>query len=222
VILCMIPLSAVALIGFPFGLWALTVLGKRETTLIVEEEKRLREKQELAERAALPDQESMWHDLGAILGFFLRDNKVRMFVGGLATLGYVLCLIMVFSFHAGTTVMDGTTIYQFEVGQPSPWFVVSSSQMGQTMLIVWNSWPVALAIIGVLLLLLARKMEELRYGKVHSMIWHYVVWAALAGVVVFFGGMTLLSSSLNANPTIKPAPVATEGGGPSSAAKSKG
>jgi hypothetical protein len=81
---------------------------------------------------------------------------------------------------------------------------------------------VALAIIGVLALMLARKMEELRYGKVHSMIWHYVIWAALAGVVVFFGGMTLASSSLHASPPVKPTPVTTEGGGPSSAGKSKG
>jgi predicted Ser/Thr protein kinase len=193
VVLCMIPLSVVAIVGLPFGFWALSILNRRETTLIVEEEKQLRDKAEITARSALADQESIWHDLGVIVGYFLRDKTVQTFLGGAAMLAYVLCLVMFFSFQGGSILADGVTTYTFEVGQPSPWYVVKTAPTGQSSVVVFNSWSVLVAILGIICLLAARKLEELRYGKVHAMAWHYAVWGALVIIVFVAGTMTLVS-----------------------------
>ena len=156
----MIPLSIVCLVGIPFGIWAMSILNRREASPLVEEEKRLQVKQEFAAKSGLRDQESIWHDLGVIVGYFLRDNTIRILLGGAVMLLYVLCLIMFFSFHGGSSTVDGVTNNTFEAGQPSPWYVVKNGPKGHSSVLVLNSWSVLFAIVGVLSLLVGAE-----YGR---------------------------------------------------------
>jgi hypothetical protein len=195
VVLTMIPLSAVALLGFPFGLWALYVLSRDESTIIVEEAQRLRAKQERAERDALPDQHSPWHDLGVIIGYFLRDKFVLWSVGGLCMLIYVACLLAFFSFHGSTEYENGVVKTHLDVGLPYPWLVVSKNAGGVRSDFIFASSSVVLGVIGVLALQVSRWLEQRRTGKVHSIAWHYAVWLILAILIVCFAFMAMFPPS---------------------------
>ncbi len=52
---------------------------------------------------------------------------------------------------------------------------------------------VLVACAGFLCLLVARKFEELRFGKVHSIVWHYAIWGAFTAIVLIAGTATLIT-----------------------------
>lgn len=190
-VLTMLPFTLLALVGFPFGLWAWGVLSRRETNEAVEEEKRLREKQALAQRMSLRDQESVWHDLGVIAGHFLRDPTTRWIIGAVASLIYLACLIMFFSFSGERVTLGGVEVQRFSAGQPSPWMTVEASIRGHRWSINWICWANVFALIGVGALQIARQMERLQTGKMHSMVWHYVVWTLMLVMVFGIGASNL-------------------------------
>ncbi len=187
VILSMIPLTLMALIGIPFGLWAWGVLNRREATLVAEEEERWREKKELTRRQSLRDQESVWHDLGVIVGYFLRNQTTRWIIGATASLVYLMCLIMFFSFHGERVTLDDVPVQRYSAGQPGPWLFVEASSRGHRMSVQLICWANLIALIGILALQVARQIEKLRTGKMHSMVWHYVTWCLMMAVVVGLG-----------------------------------
>jgi serine/threonine protein kinase len=208
VVLTMIPLSAVALLGFPFGLWALYVLSHDEATTIVDEAQRMRAKQERAERDGLRDQHSLWHDLGVIIGYFLRDKFVLWLAGGLAMFVYLACLLMFFSFRGSTEYENGIAKSHLAVGLPAPWLVVSKNANGVRSDFLFASSSVVLGAIGVLALQVSRWLEQRRTGKVHSIAWHYAVWLILTILIMFFAFMAMFPPSAMNNygvPTASPA-----------------
>lgn len=211
-ILTMIPVTLVAFFGVPLGLWAWRVLNRREATLVAEEERKLREKEELAQRMSLRDQESVWHDLGVIVGFFLRDATTRRIISAAATVVYLICLIMFFSFHGERVSLDNVLVQRFSAGQPSPWLMVEASVRGHRWSIHWISWSILIALMGVGALQVTRQIEKLQTGKMHSMAWHYVIWSLML-TVVFGLGMSNLFVPLPTLQTKSPrVDQATQGG----------
>lgn len=187
VVLCMMPVTPVALLGIPLGLWAWSVLACREATLVAEQEKQISEKHFTIERAKLQDQKSMWYDLGYIAGYYLRDNTVRWIFGGLASLVYLGCLIMFFSFHGERVLLGDVLTQRFSAGQPSPWFMVEASARGNHWSIQLLSWANVMALVGVGALQIARQIERLQTGKMHSMTWHYAMWGFMFVIVMGLG-----------------------------------
>lgn len=206
-VLVMLPFSLIAIVGIPFGFWAWGVLSRREANLVVEEERRTREKEELAQRMSLRDQESMWHDLGVIVGYFLRNPTTQWMVGGAATLVYLICLILFFSFHGERITQDNVLVQKFSAGQPSPWFLVEASERGHRWSIQFISWANVVALIGIGALQVTRQIERLQTGKMHSMMWHYVIWSIMLMIVFTLGISTLnplLPKPRNAKSNIVP------------------
>jgi hypothetical protein len=182
-------------VGIPFGIWALGVLNRRETSLIAEQAKLLREKEEIAARSALRDQESVWHDLGVIIGYFLRDATVRFVLGGVLAIVYLLCLLMFFSFQGQRTLVDGVSVLTFSAGQPTPWLTIKASETGHNVSVQFFCWANFFALVGVGALQLARKIEQLQHGKAHSMAWHYVIWSLLLAMILGLGMFNLVTGS---------------------------
>jgi hypothetical protein len=201
----MIPLSPAALVGIPFGLWAWGLLSRRDTNLVVEEEKRLREKEVQAQRLSLRDQESMWYDLGAIAGHFLRDATTRWIIGAAASLVYLICLVMFFSFHGERVSLGDVLVNRFSAGQPSPWLTVEASVRGHRWSINWICWANVFALLGVGALQIARQIEKLQTGKMHAMAWHYAMWGVMFAVVLTLGLSNLFVQAPGPTPKHIPA-----------------
>lgn len=195
IILCMIPLTCIAVIGFPFGLWALYVLSQPEANAVAEEAERLRDKQARAEHGSPRDGHSLWYDLGAILAHFLRDKLTLRIVGGLAMLVYVACLLMFFSMRGGAEWIDGVPKSHYEVGYPSPWYVMVRNPSSHRAEFVLVSWSVLIGALGLLALAASRKLEELRTGKAHSLGWHYGIWGIAAAFILFLSFLTFFPPS---------------------------
>lgn len=212
VVLCMMPVTPVALLGIPLGLWAWSVLTRREATLVAEEEKRLQEKETLAARARLQDQTSMWYDLGYIAGHFLRDPSTRWIVGGLASLVYLICLVMFFSFHGERVLLGEIPTQRFSAGQPSPWFSVEVTPFRSHSGIHFLSWSTVVAVVGIGALQLARQVERLQTGKMHAMAWHYAIWVVMLVVVLGLGMLNVVNRPSQVTPPKEP--VSSHGGRP--------
>lgn len=186
VVLCMLPITPIALVGLPIGFWAWGVLSRRETSLVVEQERKFQEKDFAVARARLQDEQSVWYDLGYIAGYFLRDKTVRWLAGSLASLVYLGCLIMFFSFSSGPVAGDVPT-QRFSVGALGEWFtVVATPSWNRVNFDCFNGSGIV-AIVGIGALQIARQIERLQTGKMHSMFWHYLLWICLTLVVVGMG-----------------------------------
>ncbi|MGE0609839.1 MAG: serine/threonine-protein kinase [Pirellulales bacterium] len=114
-------------------------------------------------------------------------TTVRNVSQALLVVVYFGCVIMVFGYSGSSTVTPAGRDTKFAVGSPTPWFVADWQPTGFQSAVRLNSWSVAVAVLGLGLLCLIRRLEWLERGRVHSMNWHYGIWAFLALVAAGIG-----------------------------------
>jgi hypothetical protein len=105
---------------------------------------------------------------------------------------------MFMSFSGSSTKGAEGRETHFQVGQPSPWLTWDSGPSGFESMIHFTSWSLLIAVAGLCVLALTRRLEYWEKGRVHSMVWHYAVWG-VAFAVVF--GLGIMSHILGSRPT---------------------
>jgi serine/threonine protein kinase len=102
-------------------------------------------------------------------------------------LAYMFGVIWVFSYSAGKeNTAEGARTWM-KVGQPSPWMEMESHPLGFNWRFHILTWAVPIAIVSLLLLAAARRLEEIDKGRAHSMWWHYAMWIVMFSVVLVTG-----------------------------------
>jgi hypothetical protein len=117
-------------------------------------------------------------------------SAVRSALYTVLGVGYFICMIMFFSFRGS----GGHGVDEFRVGRPSPWLTWTSNLSG----FQWGlhlSSSVAMAVVGLVTLAVSRRLEFMERDRVHSIAWHYAIWAVLAIVVLAIGSLSHVLSA---------------------------
>ncbi len=111
-------------------------------------------------------------------------SSVRMGVQIVLALIYAFGLICFFSFSGSRSFNDQVTKSVITVGQPGPWLESNVSDNGFRTSFNLFSSSVLIAIVAVIVLQVARRLEQAEKGKAHSMLWHYAIWSIMLSVIV--------------------------------------
>jgi len=180
------PVSIIWPVGLCVGVWVLSLMIRPETQMAFAAAARRRDAEQRARAAAAAREESAAHALGALVRILLRQTWFLLTLETIGWVTYLVCLVLVLSFSSQQLTGTGLPALHFHVGQPSPWFVMETARGRQHWGFVLQSWSILVAALAILALFVARRCEWARTGRVHTLLWHYVIWGlGLAGVFAF-------------------------------------